>query len=582
MEERCDARYFKLKRNRWIGRLSGCGHGVGASGANSVAPMNTVQLAIHDLPFLTRQGFDVFDRRELLRVGAVGTLAAAGAAVARPASATARDLSGYDWRALAKALSPEASLYRPRDRDYWPLSIPFNHRYEARRPAGIVACATTADVVAAIRWAGVVGMPVVPRSGLGHNYAGYSTTRGLLLNMSRMKAITAAEGPRVRTRQYGPIRVGHDAGTVTVGAGVTNGDVHPLLEDEGIFVPTGRCPSVGVAGLVLGGGIGFSDKMFGMSCDRLLSTTVVLADGRVVEASETSHPDLFWAVRGGAGNNYGVHTSFTFGYDQFAGNVAFYSFKWRIDDVQPVMAAMQEIAGQTIDDKRFHCRLGIGTVGQNPHDIKNNANVNVIGQHYGTVKELRGILAPLLQIGTTEECDKNRDSICEVTPGRAAEKLSATTPVERFAAKSAILPPDALLDDAQVKDAAELLKAWPGSANPDGAGFAMFGMGGRINQIAPDATAFVHRGAAFILCAETTWSDRDRASVVRANLAWLEDFYDAIFPFGPPQHSYQNFPDPLLHDWRTAYYGQNYDRLVTVKRDYDPNGFFTYPQAIGT
>jgi FAD/FMN-containing dehydrogenase len=132
-------------------------------------------------------------------------------------------------------------------------------------------------------------MPAVPRSGLGHDCAGYSTTTGLLLNMSRMNVISSVKGAFVRTGRYGPTHVGHDAGTVTVGAGVTNGDLHPLLENHGMFVPTGRCPSVGVAGLGLGGGIGFSDKMFGLSCDRLLSTTVVLADGSVVEASETSY-----------------------------------------------------------------------------------------------------------------------------------------------------------------------------------------------------------------------------------------------------------------------------------------------------
>jgi hypothetical protein len=287
-------------------------------------------------------------------------------------------------------------------------------------------------------------------------------------------------------------------------------------------------------------------------------------------------------VRGGAGNNFGVHTSFTFAYDQFAGNVSFYSFTWSLDSVQPVMAAMQQIATETIDDQRFHCRLGIGTAGRNQREIEAGANVNVIGQHYGTVSELLDILDPLLLIGTPEERDKNRKTVREVTPGRASHLLAATTPIDRFAAKSAVLTPDALLDDTQVKAAAEALKRWPGSANPDGAGFAMFGMGGRINQLAPDATAFVHRDAAFILCAETTWADDDPRSVVQDNLTWLDEFYSAIFPCDRPRHSYQNFPDPQLDDWRTAYYGQNYDRLVTVKRDYDPAGFFSYPQAIGS
>ncbi|WP_084729829.1 FAD-binding oxidoreductase [Streptacidiphilus neutrinimicus] len=533
----------------------------------------------------------MIDRRDVLRAAAVGTLGTAGAvgsaalgglpAAVAAAPGLVEQVPDHAWRRLAAALSPGASLYRPHDPAYPPLALPFNHRYAGIRPQGIVACATTRDVSAAIRWAREVGLPAVPRSGLGHNYAGYSTTTGLLLNMSRMKTITAHPRPSTaRTRRYGPIEVVHEAGTVTVGAGVTNGDLHPLLENQGMFVPTGRCPSVGVAGLVLGGGIGFSDKMFGLTCDRLVSTTVVLADGRVVTADDHSEPELFWACRGGAGNNFGVHTSFTFRYEQFHGNVGFYQMRWSLDSVLPVMAAMQRTGLETADDKRFHCRLGIGTKGRTWQEIARNANVNVIGQHYGTVAELESILAPLLAIGTPEERARNRAAIREVTPAEAAGLLSATTPVDKFAAKSAILGRRELLSERQVAAAAERLLAWPGSGNDDGAGFAMFGLGGEINEVPPGATAFVHRDGVFVLAAETSWADHDHPATVHANLRWLDEFYAALFPAAPPAQSYQNFPDPELKDWRSAYYGANYPRLVRAKHQYDPTRFFDYPQAV--
>ncbi|MGO4749730.1 BBE domain-containing protein, partial [Streptomyces sp. 2MCAF27] len=139
-----------------------------------------------------------------------------------------------------------------------------------------------------------------------------------------------------------------------------------------------------------------------------------------------------------------------------------------------------------------------------------------------------------------------------------------------------------LLTDQQVGAAAEQLLKWPGSGNPDGAGFAMFALGGEINQVPRRATAFVHRNDLFILAAETSWADYDSPEVGAANLHWLHDFYDAIFPEAPPEHSYQNFPDPKLRDWREAYYGVNYPRLVRVKRRYDPTDFFRYPQGIGS
>ncbi|WP_405679947.1 FAD-binding oxidoreductase [Streptomyces sp. NBC_00868] len=529
----------------------------------------------------------MIDRRDVLRAGVLGGIGGAlGLQAPESAAASAQAagaVDGRDWKRLADALSPGATLYRPHGPVYPSLALPYNHRYDGIQPAGIVACATAEDVSEAIRWARSVEMPAVPRSGLGHNYAGYSTTTGLLLNMARMKSIVSTPTPgRARPRTYGPMRVVHDAGTITVGAGVTNGDLHPLLEDDGMFVPTGRCPSVGVAGLVLGGGIGFSDKMFGLTCDRLVSTTVVLADGRTVKASEDAHPDLFWACRGGAGNNFGVHTSFTFQYEQFEGTVGFYQLRWSLDSVLPAVAAAQRIAQDTVGDRRFHLRLGIGTDGRTKAQIRANANVNAIGQFYGTVRELRAILEPLLEIGTSEERARNSASVRQVTPGEASVLLSATTPIERFATKSAILDSRTLLTDQQVSAAAERLLDWPGSGNEDGAGFAMFALGGEINQVPPNATAFVHRDDLFVFAAETSWADYDLPSVAKANLRWVQQFYDDIFPGKAPEQAYQNFPDPTLKNWREAYYGTNYPRLVDVKRKYDPTGFFDYQQAIGT
>jgi FAD/FMN-containing dehydrogenase len=530
----------------------------------------------------------VISRRDALQAGVLTACAAGLGALeapsdARAATETAERVSCRDWKRLADALSSHAALYRPWEPAYRPLAIPFNHRYSGIKPAGIVACATARDVREALRWARQVGLPAVPRSGLGHNYAGYSTTTGLLLNMARMKSIVSTPLPgNARVQTYGPMTVVHDAGTVTVGAGVTNSDLHPLLEDRGMFVPTGRCPTVGVAGLVLGGGIGFSDKMFGLTCDRLIATTLVLADGRVIEASEHAHPDLFWACRGGAGNNFGVHTSFTFRYEQFHGTVAFYQFRWTLDSILPVIAVTQQIVQDAAADKRFHCRLGIGTQGRTRGQIRANANVNVIGQHYGTVEELRALIAPLLSIGTAAERARNSAAIREVTPGQAGGLLAATTPVDRFASKSAVLNSRTLLTSKQITAAADRLLDWPGSDNKDGAGIAMFALGGEINRVPAEATAFVHRNGLFIFAAETCWADHDHPDIAAANLRWLDKFYGDIFGNTAPEYSYQNFPDPTLRDWRRAYYGANYHRLVHVKQKYDPTGFFRYPQAIGS
>jgi hypothetical protein len=374
--------------------------------------------------------------------------------------------------------------------------------------------------------------------------------------------------------------VTHDAGTVTVQAGVTNGDLHPMLEDHGMFVPTGRCPSVGVAGLVLGGGIGFSDKMFGLTCDRLVETTIVLADGTPVICSQDTEPDLFWACRGAAGNNFGVHTSFTFRYDQFQGNVAFYNFAWSLDSAVPAMAAIQQAAKDTVKDKRFHCRLGMGSSGFTAEEIAANAKVGAIGQFYGTVEDLMEILDATLQVGTAAEREANRKSVREVTPAQANNLLAHTSPIYHFGCKSAIL--EGPLTSEQVRTIAQQLLTWPGSRNADGAGVALFALGGEINEVPPHETAFVHRNDLFVFAAEATWADEDPPSLAAANMDWLNGFYDAIFAADRPTRAYQNFPDPDLNGWQQAYYGDNYERLVAVKQKYDPDNFFSYGQSIGS
>jgi hypothetical protein len=259
--------------------------------------------------------------------------------------------------------------------------------------------------------------------------------------------------------------------------------------------------------------------------------------------------------------------------------VTFYQFSWGIDAAGPALTALQDVAVAQAADPTYDCRLGVGTAGRTATEIQTNAKVTAIGQYYGSAESLRAILDPVLLVGTPAEREANRASIREVTPAEAAELLSHTTPSEHFASKSAVLGRP--LTTEQIERVVTGLLSWPGSRNPDGAGIALFGLGGRANEVPSDATAFVHRDALFIFAAEATWADNDSPADGTANADWLEQFYDAVFAAERPDRAYQNFHDPDLVDWREAYYGGNYERLVTVKRTYDPTAFFSYPQAIG-
>jgi FAD/FMN-containing dehydrogenase len=183
-------------------------------------------------------------------------------------------------------------------------------RYMGTSPAGIAICISPDDAAACVKWARETGAPFAVRSG-GHNYAGFSTSDGLIIDVKGMRAVSLNPA----------------AGTVTVAGGANNADVGDALKPYGVYFPGGRCPTVGVSGLTLGGGWGLSCRHLGMTCDSLLTTEVVTANGEIVTASATENPDLFWAVRGAAGGNFGVHTSFTYKVVPTK-DVTFFSLSW--------------------------------------------------------------------------------------------------------------------------------------------------------------------------------------------------------------------------------------------------------------
>lgn len=505
----------------------------------------------------------VRNRRDVLRMGAgaavvtVATGPASTWARGQAVAAAPRGATDEDWLGLSRSLPDGGTVYRPDDAAYWALSIPSNHRYAGARPAGIVCCSGPSDVAAAIRWAREHGVAVAPRSG-GHNYAGHSTTTGLVIDVSRMK----------------DVRVDTQAGTITVGAGVTNGDLHPHLKRHNVLMPSGRCPTVGVAGLVLGGGIGFSDRKLGLTCDALRSTDVVTAASDVVTADlNNDHSDLFWACRGGAGGNFGINTSFTFRIEP-AADVILYDLTWDLAQAPAVLREMQRIVADRNTPDGFDLRIGVGTSGHNPAEAAANANVGIIGQHFGTRTELDQLLDPVLKL------PQRRTMLIEKrTAFGAAEYLFRTTPVAQYHVKSSIVK--VALDQAAVGVIMSAVRSWPGSRNEDGAGVAMFAMGGAVNRMPAGATAFVHRDSLFVLAMDTSWLDSDPPEVASANLAWLRDLYDKLGPHLSGS-AYQNFADADLANWRTAYYGANYARLQTVKRTYDPGFFFRHAQGVGT
>lgn len=492
-------------------------------------------------------------RRVVLSAGATSAAAGAGAALtgaypSRPAAATPRRSSEPAiWRELRGTVSPAARLYRPGDHGYPAHATADNQRYASIRPAGVLSCATQDDVTAAVRWCAKHGVPFAPRSG-GHNYAGYSTTRGLVISLRPIRHVVP-QGRRLR-----------------VGGGATNSDVY-AARDANLYFPGGRCPGVGVAGLTLGGGLGFNDRKWGLTCDRLVETRVVLADGTVVRAADDENADLFWACRGGAGGNFGINTSFVFDavpVGRLRATVFDLSF-----DLRVAVEVMNELRHVLDADRRGDLDLRISF----KHAGDGTTALAVLGQRLGPEEGLRRLLGPLLRLRPAKAFIEERGF------WPAQDYLMAPGAVESHASKS--LVPERWLTPGTVAAVAEWARAWrPGPARATGF-VSLFAMGGSSDAPRPDETAYPHRRATFVIDIGTSWRPGTAPAEVTPLLEQIGAAHHTLRHRLRTDAAYVNFPDPDLRDWQHAYYGANYDRLVEVKHRYDPTGLFRYAQAVG-
>jgi FAD/FMN-containing dehydrogenase len=490
-------------------------------------------------------------RREFVR-RAGGGLAAAGLASQVGWLAACGDdaAPAPDWAALAGSL--DGRLARPGDAGFERVSVPYNAVWADVVPQGVALCRGDADVSACVDWARESGVAVAVRSG-GHNYAGYCTGPGLVINLGSMR----------------DVEVDDDAGTVRALPGARNTMIYAGLQPHGVAISAGRCPTVAVGGLVLGGGIGFSSRKLGLTCDHLIEAEIVTADGELRRCSDRENADLFWALRGGGGGNFGVCTSYTFE-TRPVSDVAIYDVAWEWRDAADVWAAFQGVIEAAPDE--FSARVGVGAAGDPATGEAGDPSISILGQYFGPVDELEDILSPALRAGRT-----SKRLIEARTFWQAKDYFFDNVPKDRFAVKSAYL--DQPLADAGIETLLAAVESWPGSSNTDGAGAAMFASGGAINRVAPAETAFVHRDQFAVLATESTWTGDDPEATVDANVAWIEDLASALAPYVSGS-AYQNFIDRSQPDWERAYYGTNLERLSEVKRRYDPEDLFSFEQSI--
>ncbi|OJW78346.1 MAG: hypothetical protein BGO59_30535 [Spirosoma sp. 48-14] len=448
------------------------------------------------------------------------------------------------WDELASKL--QGALVRPGAASFSELSTPWALQYASTIPQAIAQCRTEADVQTCIQWAKANSMPIVARSG-GHSYGGYSLTTGLMINVSALNTFT-----------YEPT-----TGLATVGSGARNRTIFTQCKPLDRAIPHGRCYEVGVAGLVLGGGIGFDMRLHGLTCDALRETRIVLADGRMLTCNEKENADLFWACRGAGGGNFGIHTSFTF--DTFpVGTITTFNLVWT-DRLADTFAAIQTMTLSAPDT--LGIKVSITAQKQAGASV---LSLSILGHFVGSEADLRSLIAPILTV------QKPAEQTIQIAPYWDGQQLITEEGRPEYSHERSRFVKGQLSDEA-VRQIILNLKNWPGTSKA--ATWKYFLLGGQIDARSPTDMAFVHRGYSMLSSIELEWTPADDAALLAKNEQWLTGFHNQMEAY-TSSYCYQNFIDPSQEGYLQAYYGTNLPRLQAIKRKYDPENLFNYPQSI--
>ncbi|MFY9290579.1 MAG: FAD-binding oxidoreductase [Methylorubrum rhodinum] len=486
----------------------------------------------------------------------VGLGGFAAAAKLMPGSALAFEAGACPppsaWSDLARAV--KGGVLRPEDPFFADICRPNNLRYGATLPAGIARCASAGDVQACIAWVKRQAMPFAVRSG-GHNYAGFSTTPGLLIDMSRMAGVTPVAG---------------SDGLVTVQGGTLNLLAYKQMERMGRTITHGRCDTVGAAGFLLGGGIGFNMRKFGVGADLMRATELVTADGHLVRADAGTDASLYWACRGGGGGNFGINTAFTLE-TRPVDAVTVFNLTWTRDLPKVLKLLLTELASAPDD---FGSKIAVTIPSRQEGCDRAPLTLSILGQLHGSDTSLKDIFK-----STWELRDQDQSQIkADVPYWQGQDFLTETTFPYYYQEKSSYMRA-ASIDDEAIAAMFDWAGRMPATSMP--VSFKFFQVGGAIDRVGRTETAYVHRGADWLFTVEANWwSPTDSTLQVTQALDWQQRFTDDVNSRTGAVGAFQNFSDPSLADWQGAYYGENLARLAEVKRAVDPGMLFTFAQAI--
>jgi FAD/FMN-containing dehydrogenase len=435
-----------------------------------------------------------------------------------------------------------------------PLCLPGEPGYEEartiwnamidRRPALVIRAMGASDVIRGVRFAAQHGLTIAVRGG-GHNIAGNAVCDGgLMIDLTPMKSVRVSVPDR----------------RVRVEPGATLGHLDRETQAFGLAVPVGINSTTGVAGLTLGGGFGWLARKYGLTVDNLLSADVVTAGGELVRASATENPDLFWAIRGGGGN-FGIVTSFEFQAHPVGPIVLAGLIVHPLSQAVPLLKEYRQLMTKAPEELAVWVVMrlapplpflapevhGTGMLafaacwsGDHAAGEKALAALRALGKPYADVigpapwTAWQSVIDPLLTPGVRNYWKSH--SFKELSDGL----------IEQLVASANKLPsPDCEIALAQ--------------------------LGGAVNRVPADATAYPHRDVQFVMNVHTRWSSPGDD---RACIAWARELFDSTAPFGTGG-VYVNFmPEDEVQRVARGAYGPNYDRLARLKTRYDPDNVF--------
>lgn len=431
----------------------------------------------------------------------------------------------------------------PGDLSYEASRRMFNRRFDPH-PSAIAYCMVERDVRLCLDLVRRCKAPFRLRAG-GNSFAGYSGSDGLIIDVSGLNDVS----------------IDSDAMVATVGAGCSFAKLQSVLDDEKMHLPLGRAKDVRIAGFMQGGGFGLTSRTYGVNSDHVVEVRVMLADGRIVQANEKLNYDLWWAIRGATGGNFGVLLSARYRL-QRAPELRPWCLGWRLwrdsdlDNAVSGLMAMQNCILRRTGPSRMNISATVLYLAETPGGAPKRPWMVMWGTYVGRESAMDERLAPLL---SNPGCWPRFEPVLGRRPklkfDRCSRLISRALTAHEW--REMILH---YLTNAPDRESTLQIDVW----------------GAAISTFPPETSAFIHRDSVFNMSLTAWWENKAQE---KASQAFMASWGEQVAPLWNG-HIYQNFPATEPLDYERAYWGAAAPALAAVKRKYDPDCLFNFPQAI--